>query len=268
MSIEENQQALQAFDRLVKITAELRQKCPWDQQQNMHSLRPLTIEETFELAEAILKDDTSGIQEEVGDLLFHLLFYTRIATENQAFTLSDCINQACDKLIRRHPHIYQNEQAEVDMQEVKRNWQQNKLAEKGRESALEGIPSSLPSFHKAMCIQDRVLSMGFIWGKREDAWNKVLEELEELEEEVSNHSNENPRFIQMEDEFGDVLFTLMRYAQVIGIDPDKALEGANQKFTKRFQQIERLVEADGKQFRQLSQEELVAYWRKAKSQLT
>lgn len=267
MAIEENQQALQAFDRLLKIAAELREKCPWDQQQTMHSLRPLTIEETFELSEAILKDDTPCIQEEVGDLLFHLLFYTRIADENQAFTLSECINQVCDKLIHRHPHIYRNEQPEIDTQDVKRNWQQNKLKEKTRDSILEGIPSSLPSLHKAMRIQDKASSVGFNWKERKDAWNKVQEELQELDEEVRNHSGENPRHAQMEDEFGDVLFTLLRYAYFIGVDPDKALEGANQKFIKRFQQIEQLVKADNKQFSQLSAKELVTYWNKAKSQL-
>lgn len=267
MTIEENQQALQAFDRLLKIAAELRGKCSWDQQQTMHSLRPLTIEETFELSEAIMKDDTIGIQEEVGDLLFHLLFYTRIAAENQDFTLSKCINQVCDKLIHRHPHIYKNEQLGMGTQEVKRNWQANKLEEKGRESVLGGIPSSLPSFHKAMRIQDKALTAGFSWEKREDAWNKVLEELQELEVEVNSHSNEDPRHMQMEDEFGDVLFTLIKYAQFIGIDSDKALEGANQKFIKRFQQIERLVKGDNKQLNQVSKKELGDYWRKAKAHL-
>ncbi len=267
MTIGNNQQALQAFDRLLKIAAELREKCPWDQQQTMHSLRPLTIEETFELSEAILQGDATGIREEVGDLLFHLLFYTRIADENESFTLSECINQVCDKLIRRHPHVYQNEQPEINTQDVKRNWQQNKLEEKARESILEGIPSSLPSFYKAMRIQDKALSVGFSWKERQDAWSKVLEELQELDEEVNNHSDENPRHAQMEDEFGDVLFTLMKYAQFIGVDPDKALEAANKKFIKRFQQIERLVKADGKQFSQLSKKELSIYWSKAKSQL-
>lgn len=267
MSVEEHQQALQAFGRLLKIAAELREKCPWDRQQTMLSLRPLTIEETFELSEAILQADTPGVQEEVGDLLFHLLFYTRIASENETFTLSACINQVCDKLIRRHPHIYQQEQPGIDTQAVKHNWQQNKLAEKGRASVLAGIPSSLPSFYKAIRIQDKALSVGFSWAKRKDAWNKVLEEIKELEEEVNNHKPEHPRHLQMQDELGDVLFTFIKYAQFIGIDPDQALEGANQKFIKRFQQIEKLIQADNKQFSQLSKSELNTYWIKAKSQL-
>lgn len=267
MSTKEDQQVLQALDKLLKITAELRAKCPWDQQQTMHSLRPLTIEETFELSEAILQEDIPGIQEEVGDLLFHLLFYTRIATEMNAFTLSECIRQVCDKLIRRHPHIYQNEQPEINTQDVKRNWQENKLEEKARESILEGIPRSLPSFQKAMRIQDKAFSMGFSWRSRQDAWNKVLEELQELDDEVRKHSEENPRHAQMEDELGDVLFTLIKYAQFIELDPEKALEGANQKFIRRFQQIERLVKTDGKQFSELSKKDLENYWGQAKSHL-
>ncbi|OJW72189.1 MAG: nucleoside triphosphate pyrophosphohydrolase [Candidatus Amoebophilus sp. 36-38] len=260
---------LDAFNKLIGILHELRNKCPWDQEQTMSSLRPLTIEETFELSEAILAEDIAGIKEELGDLLLHILLYARIAAENNEFTLTECIETLCNKLIRRHPHIFQKEHAHtvVNSEDVKKNWQRIKLEEKSRDSILEGIPASLPSLIKAICIRDKASSVGFRWETGKQAWEKVQEEVQELVEEVNNHSNTNPRQEQIEDEFGDVLATLITYARFINVDPDKALEKANQKFIKRFQQVEHQLRLDNKQLSQLSVEELKAYWNQAKAWL-
>jgi XTP/dITP diphosphohydrolase len=259
--------SLQAFSRLLKIIDDLRTKCPWDQQQTMSSLRPLTIEETFELSEAILSENVVNIKEELGDLLLHILLYTRIATEDNSFTTSECINTLCDKLIYRHPHIYQPQQTAVNTFDVNKNWQKVKLAEKGRNSVLQGIPNSLPSLSKAMCIQDKASSAGFIWKTKEEAWEKVKEELQELENEVDGSSDTNSRSAQIENELGDVLSSLITYARFINIDPDKALEKANLKFIRRFQCVERQLKEDNKDLSNLSIEEMVAYWKQAKNQL-
>jgi len=268
MAIEENlKESLQAFNRLLKILDDLRTKCPWDQQQTMSSLRPLTIEETFELSEAILSENMVNIKEELGDLLLHILLYARIATEDNSFTTSECINALCDKLIHRHPHIYQPHQTAVNTLDVNRNWQKVKLAEKGRESILQGIPSSMPSLSKAMCIQDKASSAGFVLKTSKEAWEKVKEELQELEAEVDSSNDINSRSAQIEDELGDVLSTLITYARFINVDPDKALEKANLKFIRRFQCVERQLKEDNKDLSELSIEEMAAYWKQAKAQL-
>ncbi|MHB9147366.1 MAG: nucleoside triphosphate pyrophosphohydrolase [Candidatus Amoebophilus sp.] len=268
MAIEENlNESLQAFSRLLKIIDDLRTKCPWDQQQTMSSLRPMTIEETFELSEAILSENMINIKEELGDLLLHILLYTRIATEDNSFTTSECINALCDKLIHRHPHIYQPHQTAVNTLDVNKNWQKVKLAEKGRNSILQGIPNSLPSLSKAMCIQDKASSAGFIWKTREEAWGKVKEEIQELEEEVRNINEIDSVNTQIEDELGDVLSSLITYACFINVDPDRALEKANLKFIRRFQCVERQLKEDNKELSALSIEEMVAYWKQAKAQL-
>lgn len=268
MAIEENlKESLQAFNRLLKILDDLRTKCPWDQQQTMSSLRPLTIEETFELSEAILSENMINIKEELGDLLLHILLYARIATEDNSFTTSECINALCDKLIHRHPHIYQPHQTAANTLDVNRNWQKVKLAEKGRESILQGIPSSMPSLSKAMCIQDKASSAGFVLKTSKEAWEKVKEELQELEAEVDSSNDINSRSAQIEDELGDVLSTLITYARFINVDPDKALEKANLKFIRRFQCVERQLKEDNKDLSELSIEEMAAYWKQAKAQL-
>jgi len=268
MAIEENlKESLQAFNRLLKILDDLRTKCPWDQQQTMSSLRPLTIEETFELSEAILSENMVNIKEELGDLLLHILLYARIATEDNSFTTSECINALCDKLIHRHPHIYQPHQTAANTLDVNKNWQKVKLAEKGRESILQGIPSSMPSLSKAMCIQDKASSAGFVLKTSKEAWEKVKEELQELETEVDSSNDINSRSAQIEDELGDVLSTLITYARFINVDPDKALEKANLKFIRRFQCVERQLKEDNKDLSELSIEEMAAYWKQAKAQL-
>jgi len=268
MAIEENlNESLQAFSRLLKIIDDLRTKCPWDQQQTMSSLRPMTIEETFELSEAILSENMINIKEELGDLLLHILLYTRIATEDNSFTTSECINALCDKLIHRHPHIYQPHQTAANTLDINKNWQKVKLAEKGRNSILQGIPNSLPSLSKAMCIQDKTSSAGFGWKTQEEAWEKVKEEIQELEDEVRNSNDITSVSTQIEDELGDVLSSLITYARFINVDPDRALEKANLKFIRRFQCIERQLKEDNKELSALSIEEMVAYWKQAKAQL-
>lgn len=266
MTINENQKSsLQALDYLLTILMELRTKCPWDKEQTMDSLRCLTIEETFELSEAILAEDVAGIKEELGDLLLHVLFYAQIANERNEFTLADCIKDLCDKLIRRHPHIFQQATSVATKEDVNKNWQQIKLAEKNRNSILEGIPTSLPSINKAMSINDKANSAGFTWKASEDLWQKVQEELQELGNEINSRTDNDSRECAIEDEFGDVLFTLVNYAQFIHVDPDRALEKANQKFMRRFQQLERQLKDDNKQLAQLTRKEMVDYWNKAKA---
>jgi XTP/dITP diphosphohydrolase len=268
MATEENlNEPLQAFNRLLKIIDDLRTKCPWDQQQTISSLRPLTIEETFELSEAILSENVLHIKEELGDLLLHILLYTRIASENNSFTTSECINALCDKLIHRHPHIYQPLQTAKTTLDVSKSWQKVKLAEKGRESILQGIPSSMPSLSKAMCIQDKASSAGFVWKSSEEAWEKVKEELQELEDEINNRNDVDNRTAQIEEGLGDLFSTLITYARFINVDPDTALEKANLKFIRRFQCVERQLKEENKDLSELSIEEMAAYWKRAKARL-
>ena len=247
---------LVAFERLLNIMDELREKCPWDQKQTLESLRHLTIEETYELTDAILQNDMNSLKGEIGDLFLHLVFYCKIGEEKNAFSVSEVLNGICDKLIFRHPHIYSDTKVENE-EDVKQNWEKLKLKE-GKKSVLEGVPSSLPSLVKASRIQDKVKGIGFDWNDRKDVWAKVLEELNELEFEVEN-GTEN-----IEEEFGDVLFSLINYARFININPDDALSKTNNKFIRRFQLMEILIKENNLEIDKLSLEEMDIYWEKAK----
>lgn len=257
----------EAFLRLLKIMDELREQCPWDKKQTLETLRPLTIEETYELGDAILEDDLDGVKKELGDLILHIVFYARIGREKGAFDITDVMNGICEKLIRRHPHIYGDVKVK-DEEEVKANWEKIKLAERsvdpsGRPaelpSVLEGVPRGLPSMVKAIRIQDKARGVGFDWDNREQVWEKVHEELRELKAEVDAGS------AKQAEEVGDVLFSIVNYARFLGIDPDEALERTNRKFIHRFQYMERASREDGKKLGEMSLAEMDAYWEKAKT---
>jgi len=248
------QQQLQAFDRLLNIMDDLREKCPWDKKQTLESLRYLTIEEMYELSDAILDNNISEIKKELGDLFLHLIFYSKIASETQDFDVADVLNSISEKLIYRHPHIYSDVKAETE-EEVKRNWEKLKLKE-GKKSVLEGVPKSLPAIVKAHRIQEKVKGVGFEFQNAEDTWAKVLEEIEEFKAET------NPE--KRELEFGDVLFSLVNYARFTGINPEDALERTNKKFISRFQQIEELAQQQGKNIAELSLQEQDELWELAK----
>lgn len=248
-----------AFLNLLKIMDELREKCPWDKKQTIESIRHLTIEETFELSDAILKNDTNEIKKELGDILLHIVFYSRIASETNLFTITDVINSLCDKLIYRHPHIYGNAKAETEEQ-VKQNWEQLKQKEKGgNSSVLSGVPNSMPALLKAYRIQEKARAVGFDWEKPEQVFEKVKEELTEFEVEVKNKNQQ-----AAEKEFGDVLFSLINYARFLNINPEDALEQTNKKFIKRFGHMEARVKEQGKQIADCNLEELDSYWNEAK----
>ena len=250
-------QKMEAFSRLLKIMDELREKCPWDKKQTFQSLRMLTLEETYELSDAILKNNLSDIQEEIGDVFLHLVFYSKIAEESNSFDVADCLNSICEKLIRRHPHIY-GEIKVSSAEEVKKNWEQIKLTE-GKKSVLSGVPSSLPSLVKAYRIQEKTSQVGFDWENKEQVWEKVVEEMEEFKEElVKNESME-----RKEEEFGDLLFSLVNYARFEGINPENALEKVNMKFTKRFEYIENKA---SERLTSLSLDEMNILWAEAKMQ--
>lgn len=252
---------LLAFERLLIIMDELREQCPWDKKQTLESLRYLTIEETYELSDAILDGDMSEIKGELGDLMLHLVFYSKIASETNHFDVSDVLNTVCDKLIRRHPHIYGDTKVSGE-EEVKANWEQIKLKEKGdrNKSVLEGVPKSLPAMVKATRIQEKARGVGFDWDNKEQVWEKVNEELEEFKEEVDDNSS------KMEDEFGDVLFSMINYARFIGINPEDALEKTNRKFIKRFQFLESESLKDGKKLGEMTLDEMDNYWERAKKE--
>ncbi|MBP7274149.1 MAG: nucleoside triphosphate pyrophosphohydrolase [Saprospiraceae bacterium] len=220
-----------AFTRLLKIMDELREQCPWDKKQTFTSLRNLTIEETYELADAILDNDLPNIKEEIGDLMLHLVFYAKMADELQAFDIADAINAVCDKLIQRHPHIY-SDVVVADEEEVKQNWEKLKLKE-GKKSVLEGVPNSLPAIIKAYRMQEKTAKVGFEWENISQVWDKVNEEIQELEYAVQHESHE-----RIESEFGDVLFAFINYARFLKIDPETALEKVNRRFKSRFEYIE------------------------------
>lgn len=240
--------------RLVGIMDDLREKCPWDRKQTIHSLRKLTIEEMYELVDAIVEDDYDGIKEEIGDLFLHLLFYAKIGQEKEAFTLEEALDSISEKLIKRHPHIYGD--VEVNSQEdVKRNWEKLKLAE-GKKSVLEGVPNSLPAMIKAYRLQEKTATVGFEWEKLEDVWDKVLEEKEELIEAVEIGDK-----ARIEEEFGDVLFSMVNYARFLDIDPEAALEKINKKFKRRFEYIESNA---GRDLNEMSLEEMDALWTESK----
>jgi XTP/dITP diphosphohydrolase len=248
---------LKAFERLLDIMDDLREKCPWDKKQTLESLRHLTIEETYELADAILEGDMKELKGEIGDLMLHLVFYSKIASEKNAFDITDVLNGVCDKLVHRHPHVYGDVEAN-DEETVKANWEKLKLKE-GKKSVLEGVPNSLPALVKASRVQDKVKGIGFDWDTASQVWEKVYEELDELKVEVEQKSN------KVEGEFGDVLFSMINYARFIGIDPEMALERTNKKFIKRFQQMEIMMNEKDKKFEDMNLEQMDVFWERAKS---
>lgn len=247
---------LKAFERLLNIMDDLREKCPWDRKQTFESLRKQTIEETFELADAIDEKNLVSIKEEVGDLFLHLVFYSKLGQEAEAFDVADALNGVCEKLIKRHPHIYGDVQVK-DENEVKQNWEKLKLKD-GRKSLLEGVPKSMPAMSKAQTIQNKVKSVGFDWDDKSQVWSKVLEELQEFKEVEETNREE------AEKELGDVFFSLINYARFIQIDPEAALDKTNRKFIKRFEFLEEEVRKDGKDLTNMNLEEMDVYWEKAK----
>jgi MazG family protein len=253
---------LQAFDRLLTIMDELRENCPWDKKQTLESLRHLTIEETYELSDSIIEGDLKEIKKELGDIMLHMVFYSRIASETKAFDVSDVLNSICDKLVERHPHIYGDVVAN-DEETVKANWEKIKL-KTGNKSVLEGVPKSLPALVKAIRVQDKARGVGFDWEKKEQVWEKVEEEMAEFKAEFNVDSNEAINKEKAQAEFGDLLFSLVNYARFINIDPEEALERTNKKFIKRFQYLETESAKDGKQMGEMSLAEMDEYWNRAK----
>lgn len=250
---------LVAFERLLTIMDDLRAKCPWDKKQTLESLRHLTIEETYELADAILNNDMQELKGEIGDLMLHMVFYSKIASEQKAFDITDVLNAICDKLVHHHPHIYGDVVAE-DEATVKANWEKLKLKE-GKKSVLEGVPKSLPALVKAARIQEKVRGIGFDWDNQEQVWEKVQEELNELKVEVDQKTD------RIESEFGDVLFSMINYARFIGVNPENALERTNKKFIKRFSAMEEMINLENKVLSDMNLEEMDVYWEKAKQQI-
>ena len=250
---------LAAVDRLLTIMDELREQCPWDKKQTFESLRHLTIEETYELGDAILSRNLEEIKNELGDLLLHIAFYARLGTEEKAFDMADIAHGISEKLIYRHPHIYGDVKVENE-EDVKKNWEALKLKEgKGKKTVLEGVPKGLPALVKAQRIQDKVAGVGFDWEKPEQVWEKVQEELAEFQAEVKKGAKKN-----MEAEFGDVLFSMINYARFLKINPDTALERTNQKFTQRFNYLEAKAKALGKNLQDMTLAEMDIYWEEAK----
>ncbi len=250
---------LAAFERLLNIMDELREKCPWDQKQTLESLRHLTIEETYELADAITSNDLNALKGEIGDLFLHMVFYCKIGSEQGAFDVTDVLNAICDKLVHRHPHIY-GDVTVTSEEDVKANWEKLKLKE-GKKSVLEGVPLSLPAMVKAARIQEKVKGIGFEWDNAEDVWEKVREELDEFHEESIRNTP------HMEEEFGDVLFSLINYARFKDINPENALAKTNKKFIDRFQLMEKMIIEDGKVISDMNLEEMDVYWERAKREL-
>lgn len=248
---------LVAFKRLLDIMDDLREKCPWDKKQTLESLRKLTIEETYELADAILDQNLEELKGEIGDIMLHMVFYSKIAAEKNAFDITDVLNAICDKLIHRHPHIYGDVEVSSE-EEVKSNWEKLKLKE-GKRSVLEGVPKSLPAMVKANRIQEKARGVGFDWDNKEQVWEKVQEEMSELQDEVRNRDQR-----AMEDELGDVLFSVINYARFINLDPESALERTNKKFIQRFQYLEKEVEESGQSLADMSLEEMEMIWQKSK----
>ena len=257
------QEKLAAFDRLLTIMDELRENCPWDKKQTLESLRHLTIEETYELSDSILEGNLSEIKKELGDIMLHMVFYARIASESNAFDIAEVLNSICDKLVERHPHIYGDVVAN-DEETVKANWEKIKL-KSGNKSVLEGVPKSLPAMVKAIRIQDKARGVGFDWEKKEQVWQKVEEEMQEFKEEFNVESPETIDRGKAMAEFGDLLFSLVNYARFIDIDPEEALERTNKKFIKRFQFLESESAKDGKKIGEMTLAEMDVYWERAKS---
>lgn len=247
---------LKAFERLLNVMDDLREKCPWDRKQTFETLRNLTIEETYELADAITDRDYESLKGEIGDVFLHLVFYSKIGSEQGLFNVADVLNGICDKLIHRHPHIYGDVEANTE-EEVKANWEKIKLTE-GKKSVLSGVPKSLPAMVKATRIQEKVRGIGFDWENAEDVWGKVQEEMQELQTEVALNSDKT------EDEFGDVLFALINYARFIGVQPENALAVTNAKFIKRFQRMESIIERKKLDIKNMTLSEMDVFWEEAK----
>lgn len=259
------EEKLKAFERLLNIMDELREKCPWDRKQTMESLRHLTIEELYELSDAIIDKDLEEVRKELGDLMLHMVFYSKIGSEKGAFDIADVLNGVCEKLINRHPHIY-GEVEVANEEEVKANWETIKLKEgKGKRSVLEGVPKSLPSLVKAGRIQDKARGVGFDWENKEQVWEKVEEEIEELRREVDANEN-GSNSARVEAEFGDVLFSMINYARFLGVNPDDALERTNRKFIHRFKFLEKESAKAGKKMGEMSLEEMDVFWNLAKKE--
>ena len=250
------------FERLLNIMDVLRSKCPWDKKQTIESLRHLTIEETYELCDAIINDDLEELKGEIGDLILHMVFYSKIASERKAFDIGDVLKNICEKLIYRHPHIYGDTKADTE-EEVKANWEKLKLKEGGdldkKKSVLSGVPKSMPSLVKAVRIQDKVKAVGFDWDNKDQVWEKVQEELHEFKNELDTKNS-----INMEQEFGDLIFSIVNYARFIGINPEDALEKTNKKFVDRFKKMELRINEEGKDLKQMNLEEMNRYWNAAK----
>jgi len=250
---------LVAFDRILYILDELREKCPWDRKQTMESLRNLTVEETYELAEAIIEKDMPEIKKELGDLLMHIVFYAKIAEEKDEFTITDVINSVCEKLISRHPHVFSDTKVK-DHKEVEKNWEQIKMTE-GYKSILSGVPDSLPALVKSNRIQQKVKGVGFDWDEKEQIWDKIHEEFKELQEEVRDNNYE-----KTEAEFGDLLFSIINAARLYDIDPENALEKTNKKFIKRFKYLEKETLSKGQSLKDMNLDEMNAIWEEAKKE--
>ena len=249
---------LQAFDRLLTTMDELREQCPWDKKQTMETLRHLTIEEVYELGDAILEKDLDEVKKELGDVLLHIVFYSRIGSETNDFDIADVCHSICDKLVERHPHIYGDVKVENE-EDVKRNWEQIKLKEKGKTSVLQGVPTSLPAMVKANRIQDKVAGVGFDWEHPEQVYEKVEEELNELKVEIANGDAD-----KMESELGDVLFSIINYARFLKINPENALERTNKKFIKRFQYLESKSLEINKPLSEMTLSEMDVFWEESK----
>lgn len=252
-----------AFERLLHVLHTLRTECPWDRKQTMETLRHLSIEEMYELGDAILENDLDEVKKELGDLMMHLVFYARIAEEQQAFDVVDVLNGVCEKLIARHPHIYGDVDVNDD-EDVKRNWEQLKLKE-GNKSVLAGVPHSLPALVKAYRIQDKVRGVGFDWEDKQQVWQKVEEELAEFKAEFDTETTEALDTEKAEAEFGDLLFSLVNYARFIGINPENALERTNKKFIQRFSHLEKRAKETGKSLKEMTLAEMDVYWEEAKN---
>ena len=264
---ESRQQQLMAFDRLLTIMDELREQCPWDRKQTLESLRHLTIEETYELSDAILENDLPEIKKELGDVLLHIVFYAKIASENveteKNFDIADVLTGICEKLISRHPHIYGDAKADTEEQ-VKQNWEKLKLKE-GNKSVLSGVPGSLPALVKAMRIQEKARGAGFDWDEKQQVWAKVEEELQEFKANFNIETQEVIDQKEAEAEFGDLLFSLVNYSRFVDINPETALERTNKKFIRRFQYMEEASKSDGKSLTEMTLSEMDEYWNQAKA---
>ncbi len=250
---------IEAFKSLLEIMDKLRANCPWDKKQTMESLRYLTIEETYELSEAILENDLDGIKKELGDLMLHLVFYSKIGEEKNLFNIGDVLNNINEKLIKRHPHIFSDVKVQ-SADEVAENWEKIKIEKEGKKSVLQGVPKLLPPLVKAYRMQEKARGIGFDWDNKTQVWDKVIEELNELKEEINNNSDKS----KIENEFGDLLFALVNYSRFIDVNPEDALEKTNKKFIKRIQFIEEQTKADGKSLHNMTLEEMDVYWNKAK----